>query len=48
MIARKKRKKKMLVRKFTEDGHKEYASLIDDIFKSVETNNEDISKGYTS
>jgi len=38
----------MLVRQFTEGGNREYKSLIDDIFQSVERNNKDISKGYTS
>jgi len=37
----------MQVRQFTEEGHKQYKTLIDDIFQSVEKSNQNISKGYT-
>ena len=37
---------KMMLREFTENGHKEYKALIEEIFESVQKADKDISIGY--
>jgi len=37
---------KMMLREFTESGHKEYKALIEEIFESVQKADKDISIGY--